>query len=74
MILLEITVGKQVRYFRAENELIAIRDARAEGLPDHLIRAGTLWTQPAHGSVASWMARADGRRLWEKLRGADLGN
>lgn len=60
-VILEVIVGLQVRHIDANGIKNAIRQARSEGVPEHLIRAGTVWVQ-SNVLVADWidaMARAE---------------
>ena len=54
-VLLKVTVGLQVRHVEANGIKKAIRTARAEGVPEHAILAGTIWVL-SPSKVADWAA------------------
>ena len=54
MVLLEISVGLQTRYIRAAGLPAAIRAARADGVPEWIIRDGTAWTASEPSTVGRW--------------------
>ena len=50
MIILRIQIGEQVRYIEGQSTIHAIRLARQDGIPDHLIQTAARFIGPG-----AWM-------------------
>ena len=44
MVILRMQIGQQVRYVEGMSPLDAIREAESQGIPEHLIREGLLFS------------------------------